>query len=137
MLSVLLWTPLITGVLILLLPRPAARWLAVVGSLVALGLAIGLVADFDPDAAGLQHVIDDSWIPDLGVRYFLGVDGISVFLVLLTAVLWFAVTLWSALRNEPGDGRSKLYYFLVGWPAPRRSAPSWLRTCSCSSSSST
>ena len=65
MLSVLLWTPLITGVLILLLPRNAARWLAVVGSLVVLGLAIGLVADFDPDAAGLQHVIDDSWIPDL------------------------------------------------------------------------
>jgi NADH-quinone oxidoreductase subunit M len=114
MLSVLLWTPLITGVLILLLPRPAARWLAVVGSLVVLGLAIGLVADFDSGATGLQHVIDESWIPDLGVRYFLGVDGISVFLVLLTAVLWFAVTLWSALRNEPGDGRSKLYFFLVG-----------------------
>ncbi len=114
MLSVLLWTPLITGVLILLLPRVAARWVAVLGALVTLGLAIGLVADFDPDAAGLQHVIDESWIPDLGVRYFLGVDGISVFLVLLTAALWFAVTLWSALRGEPGDEREKLYYFLVG-----------------------
>ncbi len=114
MLSVLLWTPLVTGVLILLLPRVAARWLAVVGSIVALGLAIGLVADFDPATADLQHVIDESWIPDLGVRYFLGVDGISVFLVLLTASLWFAATLWSALRNEPGDERSKLYYFLVG-----------------------
>ena len=58
--------------------------------------------------------IDDSWIPDLGVRYSLGVDGISVFLVLMTAVLWFAATLWSALRNEPGDRRSRLYYFLLG-----------------------
>ena len=67
-----------------------------------------------PGAAGLQHVVDESWIPDLGVRYQLGVDGISVFLVLLTAVLWFAVTLWSALRGEPGDGRERLYYFLVG-----------------------
>jgi NADH-quinone oxidoreductase subunit M len=114
MLSVLLWTPLITGALILLLPRLAARWLAVAGAAVTLGLAIGLAADFDANATGLQHVIDASWIPDLGVRYFLGVDGISVFLVLLTAVLWFAVTLWSALRNEPGDGRSKLYFFLVG-----------------------
>jgi NADH-quinone oxidoreductase subunit M len=114
MLSVLLWTPLITGVLILLLPRPVARWLAVAGSVLALGLAIGLAADFDSGTAGLQHVIDESWIPDLGVRYFLGVDGISVFLVLLTAVLWFAVTLWSALRGEPGDDRTKLYYFLVG-----------------------
>ena len=84
------------------------------------GLAIGLVADFDSSAAGLQHVVDESWIPDLGVRYQLGVDGISVFLVLMTAILWFAVTLWSALRNEPGDGRSRLYYFLVGAGRDRR-----------------
>ncbi len=67
-----------------------------------------------PAPPGLQHVVDESWIPDLGVRYQLGVDGISVFLVLMTAVLWFAVTLWSALRNDPGDGRSRLYYFLIG-----------------------
>ena len=98
----------------LALPAPARRWIAVVGSLVTLGLAIGLVADFDSGAAGLQHVIDDSWIPDLGVRYTLGVDGISVFLVGMTAVLWAAATLWSALRNDPGDGRSRLYYFLLG-----------------------
>ncbi len=98
----------------LLAPVAASRWVAVAGALVALGLAIGLVADFDSSAAGLQHVVDESWIPDLGVRYQLGVDGISVFLVLMTAILWFAVTLWSALRNEPGDGRSRLYYFLVG-----------------------
>ncbi len=114
MLNVLLWTPLITGLVVLVAPRAMARWLAVVGALVTLGLAIGLAADFDPNAAGLQHVVDVSWIPDLGVRYFLGVDGISVFLVLMTAILWFAVTLWSALRDEPGDGRAKLYYFLVG-----------------------
>jgi NADH-quinone oxidoreductase subunit M len=114
MLSVLLWTPLVAGLLILLLPRAAARWVAVAGALVTFGLAIGLAADFDTDAAGLQHVVDDSWIPDLGVRYFLGVDGISVFLVVMTSLLWFAVTLWSALRGEPGDDRSKLYYFLVG-----------------------
>jgi NADH-quinone oxidoreductase subunit M len=114
MLSALLWTPLLAGVLVLVLPRAMARWVAVAGALGVLVLAIALVADFDPDAAGLQHVVDESWIPDLGVRYQLGVDGISVFLVLMTALLWFAVTLWSALRDEPGDGRSKLYYFLVG-----------------------
>ena len=113
-LSALLWTPLVAGVIALLAPVAASRWVAVAGALVTLGLAIGLVADFDSSAAGLQHVVDESWIPDLGVRYQLGVDGISVFLVLMTAILWFAVTLWSALRNEPGDGRSRLYYFLVG-----------------------
>ena len=63
-----------------------------------------------PAAAGLQHVVDESWIPDLGVRYQLGVDGISVFLVLLTAVLWFAATLWSALRGA--GRRARAHFFL-------------------------
>jgi NADH-quinone oxidoreductase subunit M len=114
MLSVLLWTPLAAAAVLMAVPHSARRWVAVLGSLVALGLAIGLVADFDIHASGLQHVVDDSWIPDLGVRYSLGVDGISVFLVLMTTVLWVVATLWSALRNEPGDERSRLYYFLFG-----------------------
>ena len=46
--------------------------------------------------------------PDLGVRYALGVDGISVFLVLLTTVLWTAGTLFSALRSYPEDRRTLL-----------------------------
>jgi NADH-quinone oxidoreductase subunit M len=114
MLSVLLWTPLVAAALLLAWPRGARRWVAVAGSLVALGLAIGLAADFASGTPGLQHSVDAAWIPDLGVRYQLGVDGISVFLVLMTAILWFAATLWSALRNDPGDGRSGLYYFLLG-----------------------
>jgi NADH-quinone oxidoreductase subunit M len=114
MLSVILWTPLIAGVIALLLPRVVAPWIAVLGAVVTLGVAIGMVAGFDSAATGLQNVVDESWIPDLGVSYQLGVDGISVFLILMTAVLWFAVTLWSALRGEPGDERTKLYYFLVG-----------------------
>ena len=77
-------------------------------------LAIWLVADFSSTSAGLQHAVDEAWIPDLGVRYQLGVDGISVFLVLMTAILWVAATLWAALRDEPGDGRSRLFYFLIG-----------------------
>ncbi len=114
MLNVLLWAPLVAGALALLGPRVASRWLALVGALVSLGLAIALAADFASGTAALQHSVDEPWIEDLGVRYQLGVDGISVFLVLLTAVLWFASTLWSALRAEPGTGRSKLYYFLLG-----------------------
>ena len=114
MLNVLLATPIAAGLVLLVAPRRLAPSIAVIGTLVALGLAIGLVVDFESGAAGLQHAVDESWIPDLGVRYQLGVDGISVFLVLLTAVLWFAATLWSALRGEPaGDTRARLYYFLL------------------------
>jgi NADH-quinone oxidoreductase subunit M len=114
MLNVILWAPLAAGVLALLLPRATSRWIAVAGTLVTLGFAIGLVADFDSAVPGLQHVVDESWIPDLGVRYQLGVDGISVFLVLLTAVLWVAATLFAALSGYPEDGRSRFFYFLLG-----------------------
>ena len=115
MLNLLLWFPLATGILCLLAPRVASRWLALAGSLVVLGLAIGLVGDFEAGVPGLQHAVDESWIPDLGVRYQLGVDGISVFLVLLTALLWAGATAFSALRRYPEDGgRARLYYFLLG-----------------------
>jgi len=114
-LNVLLWTPLVAGVAVLLLPAIAARWVALLGTVVAFGLAIGLVADFDSGAAGLQHVVDESWIADLGVSYSLGVDGISVFLVLITALLWLGAIAFSALKGYPHEAgsRQRLYYFLL------------------------
>jgi NADH-quinone oxidoreductase subunit M len=113
MLNVILWAPLAAAVLILLAPRLAARWILVLASAVTLGLAIALVADFSSGDAALQHAVDESWIPDLGVRYQLGVDGISVFLVLVTALLWLGAVAFSALRGYPGDGRDRFYYSLL------------------------
>ena len=113
MLNWLLWAPLASGVLALLAPRALSRWVVLAGAVFTLGVAIGLVADFSAGDPGLQHAVDESWIPDLGVRYQLGVDGISVFLVLMTAVLWTGATAFSALRGYPHDDRSRLYYFLV------------------------
>jgi NADH-quinone oxidoreductase subunit M len=113
MLNVLLWAPLASGVLALALPRLAARWVVLAGTVVALAVAIGLAADFGGGDAGLQHVVDESWIPDLGVRYQLAIDGISVFLVLMTTVLWTGAVAFSALRGYPHDDRSRLYYFLI------------------------
>ncbi len=111
MLNVILWLPLAVGLLCLLLPRRFAAPVAVGGALAVLVQAVGLVADFDTGVAGLQHTVNESWIPDLGVRYMLGVDGISVFLVVLTALLWFGATLFSAWRISD---RPRTYYFLLG-----------------------
>ncbi|MFG2330649.1 NADH-quinone oxidoreductase subunit M [Streptomyces sp. NPDC048604] len=67
--------------------RTAAKWLALIVSLVTLVLA-GIVAfDFEPGGDRYQFVESYSWIKDFGVRYELGVDGIAVALILLTAVL--------------------------------------------------
>ena len=112
MLNVLLCTPLVAGLLALALPRVAAKWVVLLGTIVALGLAIGLVADHDA-SGGLQHVVEESWIPDLGVSYSLAVDGISVFLVLITALLWTAAVAYAALRGYPEDGRAKFFYSML------------------------
>jgi NADH-quinone oxidoreductase subunit M len=113
MLNVLLWAPLASGVLALLAPRVASRWIVLLGAILALGISIGLVIDFGAGDAGLQHVVDESWIPDLGVRYQLAIDGISVFLVLMTTLLWTGAVAFSALRGYPHDDRWRLYYFLI------------------------
>jgi NADH-quinone oxidoreductase subunit M len=111
----LLWVPLAVGLGCFAWPRGAARWLATAGSLATLGLAIALVIDFESGTPLVQHAVDESWIPDLGVRYQLGVDGISLFLILLTALLWAGATAFSALRGFPDDvARARLYYFLLG-----------------------
>jgi NADH-quinone oxidoreductase subunit M len=108
--QVLLWAPLAAGLLACAMPRRATGWVAVLGPLASLVLATVIVAQFDT-GGGIQHTVDESWIPDLGVRYELGVDGISLFLVLLTAVLWLAATLWSAIN--PPD-RSRTWFLMFG-----------------------
>jgi NADH-quinone oxidoreductase subunit M len=108
--QIMLWAPLAAGLLACVVPGRSSGWAAVIGPLVSLVLAIVIVAGFDP-SGGLQHTVDESWIPTLGVRYQLGIDGISLFLVLLTAVLWFAATLWSAI-NPPE--RPRIYFLMFG-----------------------
>jgi NADH-quinone oxidoreductase subunit M len=105
-----LWTPLLFGLIAVLVPRRWSGWVVTVGAAVTLGLAIALVADFDVGASGLQQVEDVTWIAGLGVHYRLGVDGISIFLVLLTALLWTAALAFSALR-EPE--RPRLYFLMM------------------------
>ncbi len=111
MIQVMLWFPVAVGLLCFVVPRRGVRILPVAGTLFVLVLAIVLVAGFDAGVTGLQHPVDESWIPDLGVRYQLGVDGISIFLVLLTALLWAAATLFSAFRPPE---RPRLYFFMLG-----------------------
>ncbi len=111
MLQVMLWLPLAAGLLACLVARRLTGWVAAAGALGTLALAVGILIDFDSASAGVQHAVDEDWIPDLGVRYSLGVDGISIFLVLLTAVAWGAATFWSAIRMPE---RPKTYFLMMG-----------------------
>jgi NADH-quinone oxidoreductase subunit M len=107
-LSIVIFLPLAAAVVGLLLPSALARWASVVGAILALAYAIVAVADFDSAAAGLQYVTNEEWISELGIHWKLGLDGLNLFLVLLTTVLWVASTVWAALREWE---RPKLLFF--------------------------
>jgi NADH-quinone oxidoreductase subunit M len=111
MLNVILWLPLAVALAGLLLPgRLAGAW-SFAGSLASLGLAVALLAGFDAGAGGLQRLVSEAWIEPLGIRYELGVDGISLFLVLLTSLLWAAAYLYSAFQRPD---RPRSYFLMLG-----------------------
>jgi NADH-quinone oxidoreductase subunit M len=105
-LSILVFWPLLLAVLGALAPRGVAPLFAVVGAFVPLGYAVLMLADFDTGASGLQYLTDDAWIDELGVRYTLGIDGLNLWLVALTTLLFAASALWVALRPP---ARAKLF----------------------------
>ena len=107
-LSILIFLPLAAAVVGLLLPTALVRAAAIAGTVLALIYAVIALADFDSAASGLQFVTNDRWIPSLGIRWKLGIDGLNLFLVLLTTVLWTASTIWASLREWE---RPKLFFF--------------------------
>jgi NADH-quinone oxidoreductase subunit M len=109
-LSIILFLPLAAGVIGCLLPRGMARWALLAGTLAVLAYAIVLLFDFDSGARGLQYVTDDEWIPELGIRYQLGIDGLNLFMVVLTAIAWVACTLVAAFREHQ---RARLFFFYM------------------------
>src|ERR1700734_434274 len=111
-LSILIWIPAACGLLGALIPardRRVPGGLALLGSVVALGLSIGYIADYKA-GGGLQHVTDIVWISELGIHYKLAITGLNVFLVGLTTLLFAAAVLASNLRHWE---RPRLFYFLL------------------------
>jgi NADH-quinone oxidoreductase subunit M len=110
-LSILLFWPLLLALLGALAPRAVAPLFALVGALIPLGYAVILIVDFDPAARGLQYLTDDAWIDELGIRYTLGIDGLNLWLIALTALAFAAAALWLALRPPV---RPKLFTLHLG-----------------------
>ena len=73
-----------------------------------LAYVVVMLFDFE-SGGGLQWVTDDEWISELGIRYSLGVDGINLFMIALTAVAWVPCTLVAAL--SPEQDRPRLFFF--------------------------
>lgn len=99
LLSLAIWTPIVIGILLLSFGRDdqqqLVRWLALFGALISFLLTIPLYVSFDTSSAEMQFVEKMSWISRFSINYYLGVDGISLWFVPLTAFITFIVVLAS------------------------------------------
>ncbi len=102
-LSLLIFIPLAGALVIWMLKDTAGiRWTALGTVLLTFALALALLPFFATGVADMQFVERRNWIPVIGISYHLGIDGISIFLVMLTAFLSVLIVLfsWEAIREN-------------------------------------
>src|SRR6185503_12249831 len=129
LLSLLTWLPIAGGVLVLLLGDrniKAARWLALATAVVVFGASLPLWTGFDPATFEFQFREQLPWIPALHSTYYLGVDGISMPLILLTTLITIPVIVaaWTVIETRPAQYFAAFLipmFLIIGvWGGPRR-----------------
>ena len=108
-LSLVVFTPLLGVLVLLCVPagnQRAIRWIALIASLASLAFSL-LLLGYDPHGAEFQFTENVEWIPAFGMGYRLGIDGLSMVLVILTTVLSVVAIFYSW---EPIKTRVKEYY---------------------------
>ncbi|WP_439587995.1 NADH-quinone oxidoreductase subunit M [Hydrogenophaga sp.] len=106
LLSLAIWTPIFFGVVLLALGRdeqaPMVRWVALIGAIAGLVVTVPLYSGFQLGTAAMQFVERGVWIERFNVNYHLGVDGISLWLVLLTAFINVVVVVasWESITSR-------------------------------------
>ncbi|MGH2726762.1 MAG: complex I subunit 4 family protein, partial [Actinomycetota bacterium] len=115
-LSLVVFLPLVGALLITVVPKAqeaAVRVLAVASSGAALVISIIVLARFDFDNTRVyQFVVDKSWIETIGARYHMGIDGISLPLLILTTLLVFLCVIYST-KIMPEPHRPKGFFALI------------------------
>ena len=113
-LSLLIWLPVFGGIAVLLMgdagdststKAGSMRWLALAISLATFVLSLVLYGSFDTTTAAMQFVEKTSWIGALNVEYYLGIDGISAPLILLTTFITPLVIIagWETIKVRPAQ----------------------------------
>jgi len=109
-LSLSIWVPIIAGVLVILFgsgehKAPLARKLALLGSLAGLVVALPLYIRFDPALATMQFAEFSPWIPAFHINYHLGIDGISMWFILLNSFTTVLVVVagWEVIQDRPAQ----------------------------------
>ncbi|MCW8846800.1 MAG: NADH-quinone oxidoreductase subunit M [Gammaproteobacteria bacterium] len=108
LLSLLIWVPVLGGLLVLGIDdarSSVARWTALTISLLSFLLSLFLYAGFNPDSSAMQFVELRPWIESFDIFYQLGVDGIALPLILLTTFITVLVVLagWEVIQKRVGQ----------------------------------
>jgi NADH-quinone oxidoreductase subunit M len=108
LLSVLVWLPIVAGIVVLALGDArinAGRWVALIASIATFLFSVPLVTNFDTTTAAFQFVEKLPWIPSFEAYYRLGVDGISLPLIVLTAFITVPVVIaaWTVIDKRPAQ----------------------------------
>src|SRR5499425_166019 len=112
-LSIILFTPLVGAFILLLVNKKnenAIRWIANIVTFIGFLISVPLWFQYNPQNADFQMVERAPWIPSIGAEYFLGVDGLTTLLILLTTMMGFIACLssWTAITE-----RVKEYYIFL------------------------
>jgi NADH-quinone oxidoreductase subunit M len=116
MLTVTIFLPLLTGLAVLALPRDRpdlVRRAALAGAVLTLAAAVILWAGFDTAVGGLQWRLTLPWIPSVGASYDVGVGGLSLALILLTAVLLTVVMAYVLPEHDRAHAHAFLFLLLA------------------------
>ena len=106
LLSLAIWVPIFSGLIVLLIGSdrnaPLARGLALVGAIAGLVVTFPLYTGFDLTTPAMQFVEVSQWIPRFNINYHLGVDGISMLFVILNSFITVIVVLagWQVIESK-------------------------------------
>ncbi len=108
LLTLIIWLPIIGGIVVLASGETSAsisRWTALAFAVLTFVLSLGLWIGFDPTTAEMQFVERAAWIPSFDVDYYLGVDGISMPLIILTTFITIFVIVagWEVITYKPSQ----------------------------------
>jgi NADH-quinone oxidoreductase subunit M len=113
--SLLVIVPFVAAIALAFVPRgnrAAGRTIGIAGALLTLLVSIGIVAQFDRGEGSMQMVDHVDWVQSIGLSWDLGVDGISIWLVLMTTVL-FSLGMFAAAQRLPQRGNMFLSLLLL------------------------
>ncbi len=122
-LSLSIFVPIIAGILVLIFGRDEraeyTRKMALMGAIVSFLVTLPIIAGFDSTTAEMQFVEKAAWIDAFNVAYHLGVDGISVWFVILTAFVTVIVVVagWEVITTRVAQYMAAFFnpFWVNGW----------------------